>query len=244
MKPAWDKLMEEFDGSQTALIADVDCTAEGQDLCSKHEVNGYPTIKYGSPDDLQDYNGGRDFEALKEFAQQNLGPSCGPAHVELCDAATHKTLTELLKMELGQLDSIWEGAKQKIADAQAKAKREWTVTVKRPEGTSLGMKLAPAAQGDHFKISALIDGAVQTYNAANPDDAIRVGDKVVKVNTATTTDGMQKEFPNNPVDISILRELSTEEHNTVVKTSEIRLIESVKGHLLATRFKITDDVEL
>ena len=41
MKPDWDKLMDAFADSETALVADVDCTTEGKDLCSEHGVRGY-----------------------------------------------------------------------------------------------------------------------------------------------------------------------------------------------------------
>merc|ERR1719384_1692589 len=84
MKPDWDKLMDEFKDSATLLIADVDCTTDGRDLCRKLDVQGYPTIKYGDPNDLQDYDGGRSFEDLKKFAEENLGPTCGPDNLDLC----------------------------------------------------------------------------------------------------------------------------------------------------------------
>lgn len=64
--------MEEYADSTTALVADVDCTAEGAPLCQTHGVGGYPTIKYGDPQDLQDYNGGRNLEDLQAFAKENL----------------------------------------------------------------------------------------------------------------------------------------------------------------------------
>jgi len=86
MKPDWDKLMDEFKGSSTALIADVDCTESGKDLCETHGVQGFPTIKHGEPSELKDYEGGRDFDSLKKFASENLGPTCGPDHVDLCSA--------------------------------------------------------------------------------------------------------------------------------------------------------------
>jgi thiol-disulfide isomerase/thioredoxin len=72
IKPDWDKLMHEFEGSSTKLIADVDCTAEGEPLCNDMGVQGFPTLKWGDPSDLQDYNGGRSFEDLKEFAEKFL----------------------------------------------------------------------------------------------------------------------------------------------------------------------------
>jgi len=94
MKPAWDKLMAEFEGHATTLIADVDCTAGGEDLCTAVGVQGYPTIKHGDPDDLQDYEGGRDFEDLKKFAD-GLGPSCSPANIDLCDEEKKAKIAEL-----------------------------------------------------------------------------------------------------------------------------------------------------
>ena len=63
MKPDWDKLMDAFAGSETQLVGDVDCTAAGKPLCDSVGVRGYPTIKWGDPADLQDYNGGRDYDS-------------------------------------------------------------------------------------------------------------------------------------------------------------------------------------
>ena len=104
MKPAWDKLMEEFEGNPGSLVADVDCTAEGKDLCEKHGVQGFPTIKYGDPTDLQDYSGGRDFEALKKFAEENLGPTCGPANLDLCDADVKAKIEGYMKMSADRME--------------------------------------------------------------------------------------------------------------------------------------------
>ena len=121
MKPAWDKLMDDFAGNPGSLVADVDCTAEGKPLCDSNGVEGFPTIKYGDPSNLEKYEvikhtmhavlvqptlvsvhvmhasglvsssglcwqGGRDYDALSAFAKENLGPSCGPANLDLCDA--------------------------------------------------------------------------------------------------------------------------------------------------------------
>jgi len=98
MKPAWDKLMEEFKDSKTALVGDVDCTASGKDLCSDKGVRGYPTIKHGDPNNLEDYKGGRDFDSLKKFAEENLGPTCGPANLDLCDDEKKALIEKFSKM--------------------------------------------------------------------------------------------------------------------------------------------------
>jgi len=105
MKPDWDKLMEAFKDSKTALIADVDCTAAGKALCEQVGVKGYPTIKHGDPNNLEDYKGGRDFDALTKFANENLGPSCGPANVDLCDADKKKMIEQFQGMSSSELDA-------------------------------------------------------------------------------------------------------------------------------------------
>jgi len=101
MKPDWDKLMSEFKGSEDRLIADVDCTAGGKELCNTIGVRGYPTIKYGDPNDLQDYKGGRSLAELKKFAE-SLGPQCGPANLDLCDAAKKKQIAEFQAMSASE----------------------------------------------------------------------------------------------------------------------------------------------
>jgi hypothetical protein len=96
--------MEDFKGSPTSLVADVDCTAGGKDLCEKHGVSGYPTIKYGDPAELKDFNGGRSYEDLKKFADENLGPSCGPANLDLCSADDKGRLEKYMAMSAGKLE--------------------------------------------------------------------------------------------------------------------------------------------
>merc|ERR1712100_178995 len=115
--------MDEFKDSTTSLVADVDCTTEGKPLCEKHGVQGYPTIKYGDPSDLKDYNGWRDFAALKKFADENLGPTCGPAHIYLCDDESKKEIAKYQEMDIAELDKQIGGndAKlKKIADEAEK----------------------------------------------------------------------------------------------------------------------------
>jgi len=113
MKPAWDKLMKEYETSKDVLIADVDCTAGGESLCQEVGVEGYPTIKHGDPADLQDYEGGRDEDELKEFAK-TLGPSCGPAHMELCSAEQKVAIEKYQKMPAAELEEFITGQQAKL----------------------------------------------------------------------------------------------------------------------------------
>jgi len=105
MKPAWDKLITEFKDSKSAVVADVDCTAGGKELCEQVGVRGYPTIKFGDPNNLEDYKGGRDFDSLKKFAEENLGPQCGPANLDLCDAEKKEAIEKYTKMSPADLEA-------------------------------------------------------------------------------------------------------------------------------------------
>lgn len=120
MKPSWDRLMEEFKDSKTALVADVDCTVE-EDLCGQNGVEGYPTIKYGTPGELQDYQGGREYDDLLEFAKTNLGPTCGPKNLDLCDEEQKKAITDAQAMS----DEDLKAKIKEKEDAVAKAEKDF-----------------------------------------------------------------------------------------------------------------------
>jgi len=123
MKPAWDQLMEEFKDSKTAVIGDIDCTVH-QDLCGKYGVQGYPTIKYGDVNNLEDYQGGRTFDDMSAFAKENLGPYCGPSNLDLCDAEQKTKIEEALAMSADDLKAkIAEGEKAS-EDAESNFKAE------------------------------------------------------------------------------------------------------------------------
>jgi len=105
MKPDWDKLMSDFEGSPGAAVHDVDCTTEGKALCEKHGVRGYPSIKWGDPAEMKDYQGGRSYADFKKFADENLGPQCGPGeNIDLCSAEIKGKIEGYLKMSKDKLD--------------------------------------------------------------------------------------------------------------------------------------------
>lgn len=118
MKPDWDDLMETYKGHATALVADVDCTAAGKDLCNANGVKGYPTIKYGDPADLQDYSGGRDAAALKKFAAENLKPTCSPKNIDLCDDDKKATIGKYTEMPMDELGKLIATEERKMEDAE------------------------------------------------------------------------------------------------------------------------------
>jgi hypothetical protein len=118
MKPDWDKLMAEYKDSPSAAVVDVDCTAGGKSLCDANGVRGYPTIKYGDPNDLQDYKGGRSLKDFQKFASENLGPTCGPKNLDLCDDAKKAQITELQALDPAELDKRIAAEEKKGKDAE------------------------------------------------------------------------------------------------------------------------------
>jgi len=116
--------MREFEESETALVADVDCTAEGKSLCSKVGVKGYPTLKYGDPNNLEDYKGGRDYDDLLTFAKENLGPTCGPDSMDLCNAEEKAKIEAIMAKGLDKLKAEIKEIDDTIKNAEDKFEKE------------------------------------------------------------------------------------------------------------------------
>jgi soluble cytochrome b562 len=125
MKPDWDKLMAEFESSDTQLVADVDCTADGKSLCEANGIRGYPTLKWGDPAALEDYQGGRDFKTLKKFAEEKLKPMCSPANLDLCDDDKKAEIKKFMDMS----DSDLETQIKEKEDEMAKAEEDFKTFV-------------------------------------------------------------------------------------------------------------------
>jgi len=162
MKPAWDKLMKKYSGSATALVGDVDCTAEGKPLCEEHGVQGFPTIKWGDPSALEDYEGGRDYEALETFAAENLKPMCSPKNIDLCDDEKKAKIKDLMAMsmddleaeiekkdgELKEAEATFDAEVQKLQEKYEQLEKDKTAKQKEIKDSGLGlMKAVKAAKG-------------------------------------------------------------------------------------------------
>mmetsp|Transcript_8274 Transcript_8274/g.11798 ORF Transcript_8274/g.11798 Transcript_8274/m.11798 type:complete len:217 (-) Transcript_8274:368-1018(-) len=123
MAPDWNKLMEEFKGDATKLIGDVDCTAEGKPLCDANGVKGFPTLKHGDPSDLQDYQGGRDYDSLKSFAE-GLKPVCSVNNIDLCDDEKKKEIEVFMALSVEDLDAKIAVEEKKLEEAEENFKVE------------------------------------------------------------------------------------------------------------------------
>lgn len=126
MKPTWDQLGDEFADS-SVIVADVDCTVE-RDLCGKHGIQGYPTIKYYTSEtgtDGADYNGGRDFDDLKSFVEEKLGSRCDVSTLENCSDKA-KAYIEKMKAKGGEAVTKELARLQGMAGSEmASEKKQW-----------------------------------------------------------------------------------------------------------------------
>jgi len=151
LAPDWNKLMAEFEGHATAMVADVDCTAEGKPLCEANGVQGFPTLKYGDPSALEAYEGARTFEALKSFAEENLKPVCSPANIELCDEEKTAEIKKFQGMSADALGKEISEKEEKIEAAEKKFKED----VKGLQAQYEGMKATQDETVAEVKASGL-----------------------------------------------------------------------------------------
>lgn len=124
LKPDWDKLMDAFADSPIALVGDVDCTAEGKPLCDANGVKGYPTLKFGDPSNLEDYKGGRDYDSLLKFSEENLKPVCSPSNIDLCDDEKKAEIKKFSDMSDADLNKLITDKEQEMIEAETTFKDE------------------------------------------------------------------------------------------------------------------------
>merc|ERR1712160_107133 len=74
---------------------------------------------------MGDHKGGRDFDSLKKFAEENLGPTCGPANLDLCDDEKKTLIEKLSKMS----DSDLLSAIKEQTDAAEKVETDFKTFV-------------------------------------------------------------------------------------------------------------------
>merc|ERR1719387_3345400 len=153
--------MAEYKDSKTALIADVDCTAGGKALCETHGIRGYPSIKYGDPSALEDYQGGRTLKDLQAFAAENLKPMCSPSNLDLCDDEKKAEIKKYQDMSDADLEAAIAGKKKEIEAAEEafntglkglqetyeKLQKDKDDGIKAVKDSGLGLMQAVAAHG-------------------------------------------------------------------------------------------------
>lgn len=106
MKPTWDELSEKVE----VLVAEVDCTVE-KELCSNHQVQGFPTIKYTTGHNWKKYEKGRTLAALEEFVREELKDGCLDDE-KLCSEEELKTLEEYKQLSTDDIQKRLDNNKE------------------------------------------------------------------------------------------------------------------------------------
>ncbi|KAL3942118.1 MAG: hypothetical protein SGARI_000373 [Bacillariaceae sp.] len=118
----WDNLAKKWNGHEIGLVAEVDCTdnetGAGKQLCKHLGIESYPTLKYGDPYDLEEYEGGRSFKELDDFAKANLVPVCSLESLDLCEPEMRQRLEKFLKMDKEELKALMAEEETKMEMAE------------------------------------------------------------------------------------------------------------------------------
>lgn len=122
MKPDWDSLAKKYADSELVVVGDVDCTSDdGKDVCSKHDVSGYPTLKYFTPGstDGKKYEGGRSKKELVKFVKKfDPGFVCTAAVIDQCSEKQRAKLQPYLDMEASELQALHDSIKAEMDAAK------------------------------------------------------------------------------------------------------------------------------
>ena len=112
LKPDWDTLSDNVD----VLIGEVDCDVE-KDLCSKHGVQGFPTIKYTNGYGWEKYESGRDLTSLEKFVTDSLSDGCFDDE-SLCTDEDKEKLEEARQLSPDEIHSKLNDIVQKKNEAE------------------------------------------------------------------------------------------------------------------------------
>ena len=80
-------------------------------------VQGFPTIKHGDTSAMEDYRGGRDFDALDKFAAE-MRPVCSVHNLDNCAAEDRAQMDAWIGMDMEKLKGEVEALQQKEKDAE------------------------------------------------------------------------------------------------------------------------------
>jgi protein disulfide-isomerase A6 len=128
MKPAWDQLGDEYKSSSSVIIGDADCTDSGKELCEQHEVRGYPTIKYFTTETGpkgSDYQGGRTFDALKKFVEDELAVKCLLDNTEGCSDKEKDFMGKWKDKEKAEVSSQLDRLSKMLGGSMKPELKQW-----------------------------------------------------------------------------------------------------------------------
>lgn len=131
MQPDFDKLKKAYADTPNVVIGDLDCAGNAQSTCSSHGVQGYPTLKMIIDGKTVDFNGARNFDAMKREVESKLKPrpacsldskdACSPADRAILEESSQMTKAERLA-KIKEVEQEIKDSKKQAADLEKKAK--------------------------------------------------------------------------------------------------------------------------
>lgn len=123
MQPDWDKLKKIFADTPNVMIGQLDCAGNAQSTCGQYGVQGYPTLKTIKDGKVDEYQGGRNFDALKREVEKKLDPrpACSLESKDACSKEDRAILEESEKMSKAERVAKIKAVEQEIKDAKKEA---------------------------------------------------------------------------------------------------------------------------
>lgn len=120
MAPTWEKLAEDWKDNKVGLVAEVDCTdPKAESLCMEFHVEGFPALLYGDPAAPEEYQGGRDYVSLSDFAKLHISkPICSISKPEFCSDEEKKTIETFTKKSKEELVAAADAVDELMKAAQ------------------------------------------------------------------------------------------------------------------------------
>jgi len=129
IRPAWEKLTEDWKDHEIGLVGRVDCESEGGNpICEEYDVTSFPAFMYGDPMSPEIYSGPTDYEALSAFAKEHISkPICSVTTMEYCDETTIALIKELQGKSGEELEKMEEAVMKQIETEQEKFDKQLEV---------------------------------------------------------------------------------------------------------------------
>ncbi|KAG0241554.1 thioredoxin-domain-containing protein [Mortierella sp. GBAus27b] len=178
LAPIYEELGQAFSGKQDkVLIAKVDADAH-RELGSRFGIKGFPTLKWfpkGVDGDPEDYNGGRELEALATYVTQKSGVKSSivktiPVTTVLTDSNFEAEVLKSGKSALVEFYAPWCGHCKNLAPTYEKVAQDFlndkeTVVIAKVDAT------VETAVAEKYGVSGYptikffaADGSVEDYN--------------------------------------------------------------------------------
>merc|ERR1712039_496761 len=108
-------------------------------------------------------------ESLKKFAEENLGPACGPNNLDLCDADAKAMIAKFQKTDMDELDLKIEEAERNIEKIKNQSAGRLAKHKKKLEGVQAKIKAEMKDVEDKVALSSKKTGlalmkAIQASN--------------------------------------------------------------------------------